>query len=374
MTSRKFITLIALLLVTGLIFISVSSITEATNTIGDKFFFIKKQLVWSLVGAISFGLASIIHLNSVKKYSSYFFYFTCLLLAVTLVPRLGNSALGARRWLDLGLIGVQPSEIFKLAAIIFFASLFSQEKYRHVKYLLYHLIVPLGLIILEPNMSTAILVAAICITIFYLANGNLTSILVICLLAIITSSALIISSPYRKARFDQKSYHSSQMTLTLTSGHIFGKGFANSDQKYRYLPKISTDSILAVIGEETGFIGVSLVILLYGLLINAIFLLGRHQIRLSFPHLLSLGIGCWLAYQSLINMAAVVSLIPLTGITLPLISYGGSSLVTTLFGLGLINNLLYSTNHENQQGNRHHRDSPHTRHRTHSPAKTRPKK
>lgn len=371
MKSSKFILIVSILLTIGLVFISISSITEASNTIGDKFFFIKKQLIWSLVGIASFSLASTIPLTLVKKFATPVYIFASTLLAIILIPSLGNSALGARRWLDLGVVGIQPSEIFKLAAIIFFANTFSQEKYRHLKYLVLFLTVPLSLVVLEPNMSTAILIAAITITIFYVANGNLASIIAICSVAMLISTLLIIISPYRKARFDQTSYHSNQMTLTLTSGQLTGKGFANSDQKYRYLPKISTDSILAVIGEETGFIGVSLIISLYYVLISDIFTLSTFQVKYSFKYLLILGIGCWIAYQSLINMAAVVSLIPLTGVTLPLISYGGSSLVTVLFGLGLINNLIYSTRYEDQQDRSNHRNPSHPSHRAHKPSQKR---
>ena len=371
MKSSKFIFLVSILLTIGLIFISISSITEASNTIGDKFFFIKKQLIWSLVGIGAFSLASTIPLSLIKKFATPIYIVASILLAIILIPSLGNSALGARRWLDLGMFGIQPSEIFKLAAIIFFANIFSQEKYRHLKYLVFFLIVPLSLVVFEPNMSTAILIAAITITIFYLANGNLASIIAICSLAMVASTLLIVISPYRKARFDQTSYHSNQMTLTLTSGQLTGKGFANSDQKYRYLPKISTDSILAVIGEETGFIGVSLIVTLYYVLISDIFTLSTYQVKYSFKYLLTLGIGSWVGYQSLINMAAVVSLIPLTGVTLPLISYGGSSLITILFGLGLINNLIYSTRYEDQQDHTNHRHSPHSRHRTNKPSQKR---
>lgn len=371
MKSSKFIFLVSLLLTIGLIFISISSITEASNTIGDKFFFIKKQLIWSLIGIASFSLASTVPIDLIKKFSTALYISASGLLAITLIPGLSNSALGARRWLDLGIIGIQPSEIFKLAAIIFFANMFSQEKYRHLKYLVFFLTIPIALIVFEPNMSTAILIAAISITIFYLANGNLTSIIAICSVAIAISTILIATSPYRKARFDQTSYHSNQMTLTLTSGQLTGKGFANSDQKYRYLPKISTDSILAVIGEETGFVGVSLIVGLYYILISDIFKLSTYQVKYSFKYLLVLGIGSWIAYQSLINMSAVVSLIPLTGVTLPLISYGGSSLITILFGLGLINNLIYSTRYEDQEDHPHRRNTPHPRHRTHQSSQKR---
>jgi cell division protein FtsW len=374
MKSSKLIFLVSTLLLIGLIFISISSITEATNTIGDKFFFIKKQLIWSLIGISAFIVGSIVPIKTLKRLTTPVYIFSCILLAIILIPSFGNSALGARRWLDLGVVGIQPSEIFKLSAIIFFANTFSQEKYRHLKHLIIFLIPPLALIVLEPNMSTTILTAAIVITIYYLSGGSISGIITLCSLAIAASAILIVSSPYRKARFDQTSYHANQLTLTLSSGQLTGKGFANSDQKYRYLPKISTDSILAVIGEETGFIGVSIIIYLYYSLISGIFSLGSLQTKHSFEYLLLLGIGSWIGYQSLINMSAVVSLIPLTGVTLPLISYGGSSLTAVLFGLGIVNNLIYSTKHEDQQNHHHRRHTPHSSHRAHQPSQKRSSK
>jgi cell division protein FtsW len=371
MKPTKFLLIVFTLLTIGLIFISISSLSEASSTIGDKFFFIKKQLIWSLIGIFSFIVATYTSISKYKKYIPAIYFISVALLGITLIPSLGNTALGARRWLDLGIFGIQPSEIFKLAAILFFAKLFSTKENITIKYVIYYLSIPIFLIILEPNMSTAILVMAIIITLFYVSGGNLVSIVTTCLIAILCSSILIITSPYRKARLDTTSYHSNQMSLTLISGHLFGKGFANSDQKYRYLPKISTDSILAVIGEETGFIGISLVIILYGFLINYIFIVGSRQIPSSFEHLLTIGIGCWISFQSLVNMGAVVSLIPLTGVTLPLISYGGSSLVTNLFSLGLVYNLLYSTKYGDHQKHNHHRHPSHPRYRTNPPAKAR---
>lgn len=362
MRPRTLITLVTILLVTGLIFISLSSISEAANTVGDQFFFIKKQLIWSLIGLAAFITASKLPLSLVKRLATPTYLFFVFLLLITLIPRFGNSALGARRWLDLGIVGIQPSELFKLAAIIFFSQLFSTAKTRNIKSLLLFLIPPLILIILEPNMSTTVLVGAIVISLFYLANGSLAAIVSLCLLALVGSTVLIATSPYRQARFDTASYHSSQLTLTLTSGHLTGKGFANSDQKYRFLPKISSDSILAVIGEETGFIGTSLIILAFFFLINQIFSVAAKFPLASFENLICSGIGCWIAYQSLINMSAVVGLIPLTGVTLPLISYGGSSLTAILFGVGLVNNLLYSSKDEVHQNHRHHRQSSHSRH------------
>ena len=370
-----------ILLTIGLLFISVSSISEAVYTAGDKFYFIKKQLLWSGIGIVAFLFFSKIKLEFIKKYSQTFFYGCIILLSALLLPKLSSVTLGARRWLDLGVVGIQPSEILKLASVIFFAKLFSQESKRNIKSLIIYLGIPIVLIILEPNLSTAILISAIVMTIYYLSGGEIKELFTLCLVAALLSSVLVFTSPYRRARLNSlvnsensdTSYHTNQMILALTSGHWTGKGFANSEQKYRYLPKISTDSILAVIGEETGFVGTASIIFLYIYLILLIVKVARNS-STQFNFLLCMGVACWLSYQSLINISAVVAIIPLTGVPLPLVSYGGSSLVTLMIALGLVQNiqrqneLVYSDKRETAEDHHHHRNPSHSSHRTNSRA------
>jgi cell division protein FtsW len=374
MNKSNLIFITSLLLIIGLLFISLSSISEAAYTAGDKFYFIKKQLIWSGIGIIAFIVAAKIKFSFLKKYTQVFFILSLGLLLLVLLPRFGNLTLGARRWFDFGFIGIQPSEIFKLTAIIFFTKMFADNNSRNIKNLLIYLGIPLFLIILEPNLSTAILIAATIITTYYLSGGEITSLFTLCLFAVAISLILILTSPYRRERFNalvnpqnSSSYHSDQIILALTAGHWTGKGLANSDQKYRFLPKVSTDSILAVIGEETGFLGCSLIVILYLLLILQIIKIGN-QTTDVFNSLLVTSVASWIAYQSLINISAIVALIPLTGIPLPLISYGGSSLVTLMFALGLVQNiqqqstLVYSDKREKLQIHHHRRHPPHSSH------------
>jgi cell division protein FtsW len=363
-----------LLLAIGLLFISLSSISQAINTAGGKYYFIEKQLLWSGIGVISFIIASKIKFNFLKKIAPTFFYFSLILLLLVLIPQFSNQTLGSRRWFNFGLIGIQPSEIFKLSAVIFFAKMFYDDHTRNLKNLIIFLGIPIILIILEPNLSTAILTAAIVITVYYLAGGEITSLFILCLLAVAASSILVITSPYRLQRFESLvnpqnsiSYHSGQMILALSSGFWTGKGLANSDQKYSYLPEVSTDSILAIIGEETGFLGCAAIITVFFLLVLQIIKISQITTD-SFSALLTTGIAAWIGYQSLINIAAVVALVPLTGIPLPLVSYGGSSLVTIMFALGLVQNvqrqsvLVYSDSREKSEIHHHHRHPSYSRH------------
>jgi len=380
--------LIIILIFIGLTFISISSLTEANNTVGDKYFYLKKQSFWITISFISFYFFSKINLKIVKKFSFILYLFSIICLILVLIPGFSNHALGASRWLNLGLFSFQPSELLKLTSVIYFATLFSIDSKRNFVNLLIYLAIPFILIILEPNLSTAILISAIIISMFYLSGGKIMPLFLLCLSLIGLSLILIYSSPYRKARLEtlinptnstqSTSYHSNQIILSLSSGGIFGKGFANSDQKYRFLPKISTDSILAIIGEETGFVGVSLILIVYLALISYLIRLASSIQDDLFSSLIVGGTTCWITYQSLINIASIASIIPLTGVPLPFISYGGSSLLTLMTIIGLVRNiekkyplLIYSNNESSKKKNNYHRHSSHTRTRINPPTSRR---
>lgn len=384
------INLVFLLIGVGFTFISISSLTEANNTAGDKFYFLKKQGFWIIISLFVLFIISKIKIQIVKKFSPILYFGSIFGLILVLIPGLSNQALGASRWLNLGIFSFQPSELFKFSSILYFAYFFSHESKRTLINLIVNLSIPFILIILEPNLSTAILSSAIIISMYYLAGGKIVPLFLFCLSLIGLCFLLVISSPYRSARLqtlinpnangDSSSYHSNQIILSLSSGGLFGKGFANSDQKYRFLPKISTDSILAIIGEEMGFLGVSTILLVYIILISYLIKIASIIKDDQFSSLLVSGIACWIAYQALINISAIANIIPLTGVPLPFISYGGSSLVTLMAAIGLVHNiekkhalLIYSDNDSHQKKDSHHRDTSHSSRRTYSSTPPRPK-
>ncbi len=342
-----------LLLAIGLIFISISSLSDAQNSFGDKFFYLKKQSLWFAAGTISLFVFSKINLTYIKKLIYPAFFASIFFLILVLIPGISTETLGARRWLIFGPINFQPSEVFKIISIFFFARLFSQESKRTIKNLVIYLGIPILLIILEPNMSTTVLITAIIASIYYLSGSDIKQLFVLTLIGFLVSIILIIGSPYRQARLQTlidpssdisgKSYHSNQIIISIASGGLFGKGIGNSSQKYQFLPELTTDSILAIIGEETGFLGISFIIFLYVLLIISIFKISKASPDPE-NQLISAGVGCWIAFQSLINISAIASIIPLTGIPLPFISYGGSSLLMLLSSIGIILNI----NNQNQ--------------------------
>lgn len=341
----------AILTLLGLVFISISSLAEASSSFNDKFYFIKRQSVWLLIGLVLFYLATKIKIATIKKISSVLYITSLVFLILVLIPQVGTETLGARRWLNLGFIGIQPVEILKFTSVIYFSFLFSRPEKRNIKTLIIHLSLPFFLIIIQPNLSSAILVSIIAISIYYLSGADILPLLLFCFMAIGLSLLLIFTSSYRRQRFNtlispqensQSAYHHQQIVYALGSGSWLGKGFGSSDQKYRFIPKISTDSILAVIGEETGFVGLIAIFYLYLTLISSLFRLAQH-LSDQFLSLLVSGIACWIAYQSLINIGAIVAIIPLTGVPLPFISYGGSSLVSLLSAIGIVHNIEKST-------------------------------
>lgn len=342
LTNIIIITLIAL----GLVFITVASPTEALALSNDPLYFIKRQIIWISIGLISYYFASKSHPQQFQKLLPSLYILSVVMLLLVLLPSIGHKILGARRWLEIGNLSLQPTEFFKLVSIFFFANLFSTEKFRNLKTLLSYLTPPIFLIILQPNLSTAIHITLIVITIYYLSGAEIIPLFLLSLSISLITLVLILTSSYRLNRLqvllgqanNSNSYHTKQIILTISSGGIFGKGLANSEQKYRYLPKIATDSILAIIGEELGFLGISLVVALYTILVIHIFNISQ-QIHQPFPILITAGIGSWLAYQSLINISSLASLIPLTGAPLPLISYGGSSTISILIALGIFRSI-----------------------------------
>jgi len=220
----------------GLLFISSSSLFEAEKTIGDPYFFLKKQLIWLAIGFICMFITSKIKLDFFINNSFRFYSIAIILLIMVLIPGIGMKILGARRQIDLGFFNFQPSELFKLASIIFFSYLFSLPEKRNLKNLAIYLGLPLLLIVLEPNLSTTIMIASIVISIYYLSGAEILSLFSAGFIITLFSLLLIFISPYRlnrvKTLLNQQSnqnltYHSEQMILTLASGGLSGKGFAN---------------------------------------------------------------------------------------------------------------------------------------------------
>lgn len=335
----------------GMIFIYSASSYSAELQTGDPYHYVKTQAV-----AIALGIALMIFLagvqiEKVEKYG-YTAYILCLaLLALVFVPVVGVESYGAKRWLNLGFFTVQPSEYAKFAMVIAmsaYASKHGAERWRDIFVLLALGGAVCTLLILEPNMSITICVGAVMIIMLFVGGVKGRRLLLLLLPIIAGGIALVFLEPYRVRRLLafvnpwasplDEGYQLIQSYYALGSGGLFGVGLGNSRQKYMFLPFAESDFILSVIGEETGLFGVALIILAFlVLIVKGIIVSVRSKDR--FSCYLSAGITSIIAVQTVLNVAVVCGAVPPTGLPLPFISAGGSSVTAYMCAVGLLVNL-----------------------------------
>ncbi|HNU76147.1 MAG TPA: putative peptidoglycan glycosyltransferase FtsW [bacterium] len=374
-SGRKFFIAVTSFLLFGLLMIADSTSVSSKNLYGDPYRFVILQATWAVAGLIAFYFFYRIDYRSLVKISRSLFLFNLLALIVLAIVGLMPCSTsipfspcvnGANRWLYLnpaplpaipflGVLGFQPGELAKLSVIVYLASQLSliSQKDKSAKnkkpFEVYLKITVLmaGLIILQPNMSTAAMVFILGTIIYFVSGAPLKPIFITIPIFLLLAILVILSSPYRMARLkamisgedsSESSYHVKQALVALGSGGFSGVGFGQSKQKYQYLPEVASDSIFAIIGEEFGFIGTVVVVLAYGLFIFKGFRIAKKS-QDMFGKLVSIGISSWLGIQFFINVASMTKLIPMTGVPIPLISYGGSSLVFSLIGLGILANV-----------------------------------
>ncbi len=337
-----FLSLILGLLAFGLLMVFDASVVEAYAQFGDKFHFARRHALWVLLSLAVMLTTWLTPLALVKKSAKPLFITALVLLVAVLIPGIGTKVQGARRWISLGFFNLQPSEITKLAVAVYFSSWLT--KHQRFEPFLGLVGLMMGLLILEPDMGTSIVLAVFALTMYFMSGAKMKHLVIILLLGLSIGSILILGSPYRRARLTTflspsvdpqgKSYHINQVVIGLGSGGWYGTGIGRSRQKYQYLPEATTDSIFAVVAEELGFLGSSVVIGVFGILITRGFSVAN-RIQDHFARLLALSVVTWITIQTLLNLSAMVVLVPLTGVPLPFISYGGSALLTLMAGVGL---------------------------------------
>ncbi len=378
-TDKSLILVIVSLLVFGLVIIYNSTAYFSQSTFGNPFRFVFLQLVWVVIGMIGFIFFSNFDYRKLKKISFTFFVLSLFFLVVlgfvgVFLCRSPQDAgvifapciNGASRWFYfnpdplpqiplVGVLGFQPSEFAKLGVILYLSlqlAGFEKRKKAGRDPFMVYLVTSLlfsSLLILEPNMSTAILIFLIGTVIYFVSGYSLKPLLIASPIIGVLGFLLTISSEYRRERLLtlfglgsgeslEAGYHIKQILIALGSGGLFGLGFGQSRQKFQYLPEVASDSIFAIIGEEFGFLGTVSVVIVFAYLIYLGLSIAGKAGDLA-GRLLAVGITSWIALQFFINVAAMTKLIPLTGIPIPLISYGGSSVFFTLLALGILRNV-----------------------------------
>ncbi len=336
-----------ILLLFGLFMIYSASVAEALKTFGDKFYFVKQQLKWTSLGLILMFFFSRLSLKTLRRFAPQILVFGLVLLVLVLIPGIGSKLHGARRWLIFPFFTLQPSELMKLIEIIYLSVFLNSKSVSFGQFLVFIGSIAF-LVLLQPDMGTTLVLLSSAVAVYFLAGYPLKQIIFLALAGGVALLVLILVSPYRASRLKTfldpmhdplgSSYHIRQILLAFGSGGLSGVGLGKSRQKHNYLPESTTDSIFAVIGEELGFLGGVALIALFTYFIHLGFAIAERT-QDKFARTLAGGITSWFAVQVVLNLASMVALTPLTGIPLPLVSYGGSALVTMLSGIGLLINI-----------------------------------
>ena len=352
---KMFLWLVLALVFIGLVAISSAGIVVSQTKFGDPYYHFKHQLFYGAIpGLIAMFIVSRINYKLWEKMAVPFFVLAILSLVLVLISSHGLELKGAKRWIMLGPISFQPTEMVKLAVIVYLASLLA-KKGREIKNFTESL-VPFsiamglvgGLVILQPDVGTLGAILFIALAMFFLAGASLKHILGLMVTGIGLLAIMIKLEPYRMNRFlafidpsvDPQGigWQVKQAAIAVGSGGIFGVGLGHSHQKFSYLPEVVGDSIFAVISEEIGMIGAGIIVLLFATLAMRGFRLAKKAPD-KFSAFLIFGVSLWIIFQAFINIMAIIGLMPLTGITLPFISYGSTSLIFILVGVGIVLNI-----------------------------------
>jgi cell division protein FtsW len=372
--NRSYLLTVAALIVFGVVMIYDATVIYSQGTLGDAYKLVVLQIGWVVLGLLGFYFFYRLDLERIKQLAFPLFLVSLgilllLALAGTFSKCDGGGVVfmpcinGAHRWFFLnppplpalpvlGVLGFQPSEFAKFTLVLYLAVILAKNiREKESPFAVFIIVTGLvsGLVLLQPNMSTAALLFLIGLVMYFASGANLNPLLITIPAIVLGGMGFMFSSNYRRARLLtflnpgetgelSLGYHIKQIQIALGSGGFLGLGFGQSRQKFSYLPEVAADSIFAIIGEEFGFLGTTAFILIFSFLIYQGFMIAKNSKDL-FSRLLAVGITTWIAAQFFINIAAMTRLIPLTGIPLPLVSYGGSATVFSLMGLGILANV-----------------------------------
>ena len=349
------------LLLFGLIILSSASSVIGFEKFGDTFFYLKKQLLFGLIpGLILLLVLSKIDYHVWRKYSHWLMLASVALLLAVFIPGLGAEYGGSRSWLIIGGFSLQPAEVVKLTFLLYLAAWLERRSagIKQVSYGLIPFTVILGLIailvILQPDVGTVSIIIVMSLAVYFVAGAPWSHILTMLAGLAAGFYTLIKVAPYRAARlavfFDPSldtqgiGYHLKQSLLAIGSGGIFGLGLGHSRQKFAYLPEAAGDSIFAIAAEELGFLLTTALIILFVYFIMRGLRIARYAPDI-YGRLLATGIITWLGWQTIVNIGAMLGLLPITGIPLPFISYGGTALTIILAAIGILINISKQTGH-----------------------------
>nr|WP_280308309.1 putative lipid II flippase FtsW [Nocardia neocaledoniensis] len=343
------VTIATLLTVLGLVMVLSASSVEAYAGGGSAYALFIQQAMFAALGAVAFYIALRLPLRLLRQWSFPIFSLSVIALVLVLIPGIGAIHGGARRWFDIGPLSIQPSEVVKVTLVVWGAHLLASRRGAQLKDLLVPL-VPAGLlvcllVVLEPNLSTTIALGIVLMALLWFGGLPVRLFVGIMVSGLVAASVLALSAGYRSDRVraffnpgddpQGVNYQARQAKYSLADGGILGRGLGQSRAKWSYLPNSHNDFIFAIIGEELGFLGCMVVLALFALFVYTGIRIALRSVD-PFLRLLTATATTWITAQALINIGYVVGLLPVTGLQLPLVSAGGSSLAITLFMFGII--------------------------------------
>ena len=331
----------------GLIIVYDASVIHAYRDFGEKYHYLKQQSIWVVLGSIALLVSSLFPYRNYKALAWPMFGMSLALILAVFIPGLSVAGGGAHRWLDLGIITIQPAEIIKLTTIILLAMLFEKgARVQPFALIVGGVVMIIG--VFQRDLGTAIVYFLSNLAVLVMAGVPLRLFWTLIPVGLAGFLMLVASSTYRQRRIlafldpfsdpQGYTYHISQILIALGTGSWFGLGLGQSRQKFEFIPEVTTDSIFAIVGEEFGFFGSIILICLIAFLVYR-GLSVAERCTDKFGKLLAFGLTAWLGTQAAINLASMVSLIPLTGVPLPFISYGGSALLANMVAIGILLNI-----------------------------------
>ncbi len=344
------------LFVFGLLMLSSASSVKGISSFDDSLYFLKKQFIGGLIGIIGFLIAAVLPYNIWRQLALLIFIFCLILLVLVFSPaglKIGNSS----SWINLGFISFQPAELAKIGLIFYLSAWLSSrnkkiETFEEGTVGFIFIVALVGILILfQPDFGTLFIIGSIALGLFFLGGGKFSHFVAMLLVGFFLFLGIISVFPEKAQRLNTflnyekdplgSGYQIKESLISLGSGGLFGKGFGYSSQKWNFLPEPAGDTIFAIIGEELGFIG-ALVILGTIMFLGLLCLSVGKKSDDFFAKLCAAGVGIMILVQSIINMGGVLNVFPFTGVTLPLISHGSTSLIVTMFSLGVVVNIAKS--------------------------------
>lgn len=345
---------VILICIFGIIMIYSASSIWAEYKYNDPFKFVKAQSIFFIIGLLFIFILSKFNIDILYKKANLILLICFILLVLVIIPGIGTIRNGSRSWFGIGSLGIQPSEFAKIGLIIFVAKYLAnnQKNVKDIKKGVLPILLIIGiffaLIMLEPDFGTAMVIVLTLIVMIFISGVKLSFFIKIGILGLLGIVGLIIVAPYRMERIISflnpwvdplgSGYQIIQSLYAIGPGGLLGQGFLNSHQKQFYLPEPQTDFIFSIISEEFGFLGILIVTSFIAFIFYRIIKIALKENNL-FKKYLAFGLGFGIIIQSLLNIAVVIGLIPVTGVTLPFLSYGGSSLLISMISIGIILNI-----------------------------------